>query len=345
MSLCAQIRILDLKFEDHTAGGSNLALNIPSEEHNEFPYTNTKAELVVRLEVTDVNLPLYSSLKLTFPNTSLVNMDTNGGNPNGIYSTPAGISHLSTFMSTQTSPNSIIRFEFASPFPTLGIYTVKVKVNAVNSGTSPIAVTASLTFGAISPADVVLGLDVANEVLPVELGEFTAALFETNKGLLDWNTLSEKNTKEFIIEKSRDAINWSYLSTQVSKAENGYSNWKLDYQYIDPQLFNGTNFYRIKMIDYDGTYSYSPIRVINYRNGENYINVYPNPASDVVHINNIGVNSTIQLVDIAGRQVPVSILENNGSATVDVSKLTGGSYFIIMTNNILIEKRKLIVIK
>ena len=343
MSLCAQIRILDLKFEDHTAGGSNLALNIPSEEHNEFPYTNTKAELVVRLEVTDVNLPLYSSLKLTFPNTSLVNMDTNGGNPNGIYSTPAGISHLSTFMSTQTSPNSIIRFEFASPFPALGIYTVKVKVNAVNSGTTPIAVTASLTFGAISPADVVLGLDVANEVLPVELGEFTAALFETNKGLLDWNTLSEKNTKEFIIEKSRDAINWSYLSTQVSKAENGYSKWKLDYQYIDPQLFTGTNFYRIKMIDYDGTYSYSPIRVINYNNAASEIFIYPVPASEIVNINGIGINTTIKIVDAVGRSLTVPIQKQESMAIIDVSRLASGSYVVIISNNNSIENRKIIV--
>lgn len=125
-------------------------------------------------------------------------------------------------------------------------------------------------------------ITVDDSPLPLQLFSFTAQLYQQHKALLEWETALEINTSHFVIEESFDGAIYQYLG-KVSAA-NASGNHK--YQFIDEQLKNGLNYYRLKMIDIDGATSYSPVRFVNYQienTAVSSVKLYPNPTGgDVV---------------------------------------------------------------
>jgi hypothetical protein len=96
-------------------------------------------------------------------------------------------------------------------------------------------------------------------VVPSELTEFTAqALTKTSVGL-NWNTISETATDRFHVERKSDHRFWAEVG---SVAAAGFSRSSLDYDFIDQEAPVGTLYYRLRMVDLDGSYTYSPIREI-----------------------------------------------------------------------------------
>jgi hypothetical protein len=92
---------------------------------------------------------------------------------------------------------------------------------------------------------------------PVELISFTGGKL-SQSALLKWSTASEKNSAYFSIEKSLDGQHFIELGTVNTQ---GNSNSQINYEYIDYH-FNETSYYRLKMIDIDGSYEYSTIVVL-----------------------------------------------------------------------------------
>lgn len=88
--------------------------------------------------------------------------------------------------------------------------------------------------------------------LPVELVSFTAEKLSQN-ALLKWSTASENNFSYFSIEKSEDGINFSEAGRVNSR---GSASASASYDFFD---FNSTSYYRLKMVDLDGSGKYSNI--------------------------------------------------------------------------------------
>lgn len=123
--------------------------------------------------------------------------------------------------------------------------------------------------------------------LPIELISFTgyhdAARYEN---VLLWVTASELNNDRFIIEKSPDGINFFPIG-QVPG--HGTTSVVHNYTFNDPNPFNGYNYYRLKQVDFDGTFSYSNIILIDVSaavvvNETRLENVYPNPTGGDLHV-------------------------------------------------------------
>ncbi len=132
--------------------------------------------------------------------------------------------------------------------------------------------------------------------LPLRLLSFSAtAIGGCNK--LQWLTANEINTKEFIIEKSTDGITFNTIA--VKTATGSINNF---YQYDDCSIYSGTQFYRLKMIDNDGRFSYST--VVKLTNKQNIsVSIHPNPAKDFVTLNisnTFLLNTTMSIVDAKG---------------------------------------------
>jgi hypothetical protein len=89
---------------------------------------------------------------------------------------------------------------------------------------------------------------------PVELVSFSVRK-EGNNAALQWTTASEQNASYFSVEKSDDAIHFAEIGMVNAQ---GTSSNLLTYGYEDKH-FNGTSYYRLKMIDKDGSYKYSGI--------------------------------------------------------------------------------------
>ncbi len=117
--------------------------------------------------------------------------------------------------------------------------------------------------------------------LPVHLTWFDGYVNE-NEIVLAWNTASELNNKVFEIERSADFVEFTRIGS-VNGA--GTSTTSKKYKFDDLQPINGTNYYRLKQIDFDGTFIFSKIIAISYVDHSKEIKVYPNPAMDFFIIN------------------------------------------------------------
>jgi hypothetical protein len=98
-------------------------------------------------------------------------------------------------------------------------------------------------------------------VAPVELLSYSGRVKSANTASLMWVTASEKNSSYFSIEKSDDATNFSEIGTVRAQ---GNSTNIVNYTF-DDNHFNGSAYYRLKIVDLDGTYEYSDIQFLQSR--------------------------------------------------------------------------------
>ncbi len=122
----------------------------------------------------------------------------------------------------------------------------------VTSGTGSISASMSNISGPVV-------ISSGSASLPIKLIEFNAAL-KNGVVELTWATAEEKNNDYFSIERSSDAKIFEKID-EVDGAGN--SNAVLHYKTTDTQPLVGTSYYRLKQTDFDGKYSYSPVRVVN----------------------------------------------------------------------------------
>jgi hypothetical protein len=172
--------------------------------------------------------------------------------------------------------------------------------------------------------------------LPVQLLHFEATL-QNKHALLSWSTSSETNNSGFEIMKSSDGANWNPIGF-VSGAGNSVETQV--YQFVDFN-FNTLAYYKLKQVDFDGNFSYSPIRMLhsNAGNGIADVKLYPNPnnGSFTVHVEG---NATFELLDAKGARIQAG----NMTQSRTFSQLAAGMYLLklncngqVITNKIIVE--------
>ena len=173
-----------------------------------------------------------------------------------------------------------------------------------------------------------LGSSTINNPLPIELLDFTAFL---NKGIVEinWITASEKYNDYFTIERSSNGLNWESIS-MINGAGN--STQTISYENFDSQPLIGTSFYRLKQTDFDGSYTYSEIKVIENFTEDQEIIISPNPSNKIINLKgqNLDINN-ISIFNAIGQNVTtksVIIESNNNEIIFDIEPLELGIYFI-----------------
>jgi hypothetical protein len=164
--------------------------------------------------------------------------------------------------------------------------------------------------------------------LPVNLISFTAKAL-ANQAVLNWGTSSEANSAGFEIERSgngKEFVNIGYIK---SAANNGKSNEKLSYEFVDNSPINGNNYYRLKQLDSDGKFDYSTIKAVTIESKEE-LTIFPNPTSGKITIENFGQQiKSIELLDTRGS----SIYSQKGNLnTIDLTKKAAGIYYLRIEN-------------
>ncbi len=122
--------------------------------------------------------------------------------------------------------------------------------------------------------------------LPTELVSFEAR--ETPQGAvkLQWSTVSEVNSDFVNIERTTDGLTWDVVG-RVTAAGNSQVLTKYAFMDLTPRYSSeGVSYYRLKMIDFDGSFEYSPIRSIERTQGDKVtLSLFPNPTDDELNIN------------------------------------------------------------
>ena len=170
--------------------------------------------------------------------------------------------------------------------------------------------------------------------LPVELISFESKCIN-NQTVLHWTTGAEINNAHFEIQHSTDGAQWKSIDT-VQGAGN--SSVKINYEH--PVKINSNqdiNYYRLKQVDYDGTYAHSKVKFCSCGVGRFEItNLYPNPSNGEV---NIVLNSTeggtliLTIYDALGKLIINNVLTIQEGNNVINNVIQGGSgkYFISAT--------------
>ena len=165
-------------------------------------------------------------------------------------------------------------------------------------------------------------------VLPVQLLDFTATKQKTSV-LLQWKVDNEINLSYYQIERSTDGNIFKVLG-KVS-AQAGNSTIK-NYNYTDTDPGNGKNYYRLKMVDVNGTFSYSPIREINFAISS-IVLLYPNPVHSELKIQvykNNTLANTATLYSLYGQKLLTKVF--SGSVSLSLNALPAGTYIVLVND-------------
>jgi hypothetical protein len=183
-------------------------------------------------------------------------------------------------------------------------------------------------------------------ILPVELSNFTAKVSKNNV-VLQWKTQTEINSHSFKIERKIAKSDWVNIG-EVSGAGN--SNKIIEYSYVNKNISSSSKYqYRLKMIDNDGTFKYSPIveAIIEvpkeYSLSQNFPNPF-NPETKIKYTLPKNGYVKIQVFSVTGQLVRTLTEENQEAGYYSVNflgnNLSSGIYiYRLSVNNNNIQKK------
>ena len=177
-------------------------------------------------------------------------------------------------------------------------------------------------------------------ILPVNWVSFTAAI--NNKSVtLVWTVSQSVNSKGFYVERSADDKTWDSL-TFINDTTGNFEG-ESTYSFTDPNPAPGNNYYRIKQVDFNNTDNFSDTKLVSLSSSDK-ISVWPNPAKDVVYIQNNDINNgaKMEIYDLFGKMIAANTL-HTGNNSINVSNLSFGAYIVhISKSNGEVENQKII---
>jgi hypothetical protein len=210
----------------------------------------------------------------------------------------------------------------------------------------------------------ILDVELVPEFIPVELVSFTA---ETNGNdvELKWQTATETNNSGFVILRFTQNGDEVWISIGFVEG-NGTTAEQNSYSFVDENVYPGTYQYRLKQIDFDGSFTYSNIIEVDVNSVAEFVleQNYPNPFNPVTSIQYaIGSRQFVQLkvYDILGNEIATLVNEEKtagsyevefGSHTGNVRNLpagrqglTSGIYFYKLQSGNFIQTKKMVYLK
>ncbi len=211
--------------------------------------------------------------------------------------------------------------------------------NAIHYASDHIPVFASFTF---------------DNPIPVDINILSATVIE-NDVMLNWETITEINNYGFSIERSffsDDEINYNWKVLGFVPG-NGTTNEFHSYQFQDKDLFAGNYQYRIKQIDNNGNFKYSPtVNVTILPNQFTLHQNYPNPFNPSTTISyDLPTNDfvSLKIYDVLGNEITTLVKEEQPAGyhkiNFDASALSSGMYFYTLQSGNKILTNKMILIK
>jgi fibronectin-binding autotransporter adhesin len=199
------------------------------------------------------------------------------------------------------------------------------------------------TFGSTDP----------DSPLPITLLSFNAKL-NNDRVDLTWKTSQEIGNHYFIVEKTRDLESF----TEVGKVDgHGDSKEEHKYSMVDSEPYYGKSYYRLKQVDFDGNFTYSEVKIIDY-SGPTFatLRAYPNPLgvnndNSELYIEVLGLKDTqivpLKMYNLQGQIIFERVYEvtNPGylKEKVDLPNRPGPGIYILKAGSTLHLTRKIVI--
>lgn len=172
--------------------------------------------------------------------------------------------------------------------------------------------------------------------LPVELTNFEVKAVEDNMVHLEWITAMELNNKHFEIERSVDGKQFETIEIIDGQGNSAQS---ISYSFMDKNVPTDKKiiYYKLKQLDFDGQFSYSSIKSVQFENDFDFI-VSPNPAGDnlTLEFSDQQGEVLLEIVNLEGRNIhsETILLENKSeNRFMDLSDFEAGVYIISVTSD------------
>jgi len=273
-----------------------------------------------------VNVRLYvTSAELA----SLISATNSQGQGSGV----SNISNIKILKNTDVSPAALI-----SATSTLTPVYAEVYPGTSNGGyvlQADITSFSSFYFG--NPSMI---------TLPLELLTFKGSL-QDNSAFLQWSTDNEINTSHFVVERSLDGQSFDKIGNVSANGSNASAKYSYTDKDADKQS-SSTLYYRLKIVDKDGAFTYSNIISLTINEMNSPVIVYPNPVSDVLNLR-ISLATRehihIRVIDMQGKVMyKETKLVRNGRDEININTKSwpAQSYSVVVTdskNKILVSKK------
>jgi hypothetical protein len=165
-------------------------------------------------------------------------------------------------------------------------------------------------------------------LLPVKLTGWKA-LRKEDKVQLQWTTQTEINSSRFEIERSDDGASFTVAATVNAK---GNSQLPVDYTWTDIQSLTGKSYYRLKMIDKDNQFEYSPVLTVPGQDADKVIKLLTNPVREKLVADLTAFadkNHAWSIVNVHGQSVATGIIKA-ARLEVNTSTFPTGSYWLCL---------------
>lgn len=193
--------------------------------------------------------------------------------------------------------------------------------------------------------------------LPVELSSFGANVNGSNVSL-NWSTATETNNSGFQVErrKTQNEISREWITLGFIVGQ-GTSTEQHSYSFSDNNLAEGKYNYRIKQIDFNGSFDYFELSsevLITAPNNFSLEQNYPNPFNPSTNIKfNVPVagNVLLKVFDVLGNEVATLVNENKEAGSYNVQftnssvQLSSGIYLYKLETSEFVETKKMILMK
>lgn len=164
-----------------------------------------------------------------------------------------------------------------------------------------------------------------NAALPLRLLKFTATARD-RQSVLQWQTTDEVNTSSFEIEHSTDGQRFATIGSVRANNSAGTHS----YEYTHRSVSSGMNYYRLKMVDLDGTYTYSAVQVVKF-SSEVLIRAYPNPTRQMLTVAGTDAGGMVKVFAPDGKLARTQSTKGN-ITVIDLGGLPGGVYILQYSN-------------
>lgn len=182
--------------------------------------------------------------------------------------------------------------------------------------------------------------------LPISLASFNVVEKDCQVHF-KWKTESEIKSKGFDVEYSTDGKTFESMSFIASK--NSIDG--AEYSFVtDSDKSSSYNYYRLKLLDGDGSFSYSDVKVLKTTcNDLKSLEIYPNPASDMINVRLIGYErkelKLAEILDNQGKWVKNIKLETAEVNNINIESLNSGVYFLRLVDDVSVNEKKFVKIK
>ncbi|PMD90505.1 hypothetical protein BWI97_23835 [Siphonobacter sp. BAB-5405] len=132
-----------------------------------------------------------------------------------------------------------------------------------------------------------------------------------------------KNTSHFEVQRNQDGEHWNVLGTQKARGE---SQSLINYRFVDEYPLRGINYYRLKMMDKDDTFTYTRAQSVEMARGTAI--VYPNPVAETLYLKNVEATLVREVVLQDLRGVVFFRSSDCPARGINVRKVTKGTYLL-----------------